>query len=1034
MTLTMTARRRHNTPRVRALAVDKFDRADGALGSNWTAGSEGAPQIVNGRVQGTPTTLNSAYTRIGFDIDQFSEIEVSSTPLPATAWIGPAVRMQNSGNDLYGVIYYNDPSTGVTVWHLVLYKRVSGAYTDISTLSAPSSGGLGPSGYTFNGSLNAGDKIRLSVAGTELTVWVNDKRVMRVNDSSITTAGSPGIISFNGATCESWAGGNTVAEPPAPVQVFTGAPPNAATNGGVGAGLHFKVLAPNAPNRSIPHNFLIALPVDSDGVLGYGDPMDVLYGLRIHNKYNLTVVVPAYVTAGTWGNDNPSNSTQNNETFTINTLVPWIKANFSITGLEKVLLIGFSRSGFGGATLMFRHPTVFDKGAFWDWPFDMTWAQTSGYGASTYGTQANFENNYQMTSGPGGYVDTHKAPFQSTKRLWIGGHEAFPVDDPDTHTVYNTYGILHDADPDQLRAHAWTSGWVERGLAAIVPDVIPPSPPQTLVASTPSPFEVDLSWQPSVDDRGVTGYNIERVGPGGGAFVQVGTTTGTSYVDSSVIGSSSYNYRVKAIDNAGNLSTYSNIVSVTTATPDTTPPTQPGTLSAPSVSSGSVSLSWGASTDNVAVDHYTVERNNVQIATTTGTTFTDNSVIGGDTYSYRVRAVDTDHNLSPYSNTISVTTPASSVRQLVLTQVASDNFNRSNGSIAGANNWLAFTSGSAVIASNALASSAAAPTSLGDYRTSEAYNTDQYSKAVVSSAPASGDWVGLTVRNQNNQNNYLGIWFNNSGQLVLAIYKTVSGSFVALAGTQGLGASFPVGTVLTMRAEGSVITFEDSLGNGCSAIDTTFTGGTPGVLIVGTSGALDTWEGGKASTTALSTSAVADNFNRANNGLTVGQSNWQVMSGYPAVDPPIVSNQINPTTGAHAAAVRTDTFSLDHWSAVQQGTAAMNTAGFSGVLTRVNAALNSGYLGIVRGGSNISYQLFRLDNGSSTLLAIRAGPAITNDPAGTEYTLVSQGNRHSLRTNGAEILAVTDTTYPTGKPGVMGFPISSMDNWSAGNL
>ena len=69
--------------------------------------------------------------------------------------------------------------------------------------------------------------------------------------------------------------------------------------------------------------------------------------------------------------------------------------------------------------------------------------------------------------------------------------------------------------------------------------------------------------------------------------------------------------------------------------PDTTPPTQPGTLTATAVSGSEVDLSWGASTDNVGVTGYLIERcsgascsNFAQIAATagTGTTYKDTSV------------------------------------------------------------------------------------------------------------------------------------------------------------------------------------------------------------------------------------------------------------------------------------------------------------------------------------------------------------------------------------------------------------------------
>ena len=100
-------------------------------------------------------------------------------------------------------------------------------------------------------------------------------------------------------------------------------------------------------------------------------------------------------------------------------------------------------------------------------------------------------------------------------------------------------------------------------------------------------------------------------------------------------------------------------------TSDTTPPTQPGTLTATAVSGSEVDLSWGASTDNVGVTGYLVERcqgagcsNFAQIATPPAPappTKTPASV-ASTSYSYRVRATDAAGNLSPYSNTATTTT------------------------------------------------------------------------------------------------------------------------------------------------------------------------------------------------------------------------------------------------------------------------------------------------------------------------------------------------------------------------------------------
>ena len=96
---------------------------------------------------------------------------------------------------------------------------------------------------------------------------------------------------------------------------------------------------------------------------------------------------------------------------------------------------------------------------------------------------------------------------------------------------------------------------------------------------------------------------------------------------------------------------------------DTTPPTDPTGLTATANGSAGINLTWTASTDNVGVTGYLVERCQgagcstfAQIATPTGTTFGDTGLTAGTSYSYRVRARDAANNLSGYSATASATT------------------------------------------------------------------------------------------------------------------------------------------------------------------------------------------------------------------------------------------------------------------------------------------------------------------------------------------------------------------------------------------
>src|SRR5206468_3390740 len=92
-------------------------------------------------------------------------------------------------------------------------------------------------------------------------------------------------------------------------------------------------------------------------------------------------------------------------------------------------------------------------------------------------------------------------------------------------------------------------------------------------------------------------------------FAQITSVAGTAYGDSGLASATSYSYRVRATDAAGNLSGYSNIASATTLTaPDTTPPTAPSGLTATAVSTTQINLAWAASTDNVGVTGYLVER------------------------------------------------------------------------------------------------------------------------------------------------------------------------------------------------------------------------------------------------------------------------------------------------------------------------------------------------------------------------------------------------------------------------------------------
>ncbi|RKF03739.1 putative secreted protein (Por secretion system target) [Tenacibaculum lutimaris] len=89
-------------------------------------------------------------------------------------------------------------------------------------------------------------------------------------------------------------------------------------------------------------------------------------------------------------------------------------------------------------------------------------------------------------------------------------------------------------------------------------DTQAPTAPSNLAASNITETSVSLAWSASTDNTGVTGYDIYQ------GATKIATVTNTTYNVTGLTAATNYTFSIKAKDAAGNESTASNTVSITT--------------------------------------------------------------------------------------------------------------------------------------------------------------------------------------------------------------------------------------------------------------------------------------------------------------------------------------------------------------------------------------------------------------------------------------------------------------------------------------
>ena len=172
----------------------------------------------------------------------------------------------------------------------------------------------------------------------------------------------------------------------------------------------------------------------------------------------------------------------------------------------------------------------------------------------------------------------------------------------------------------------------------------------------------DAQGRPTLTWKAVTGaakYEVYRARSKDGDYIKYSTVTGTSYTNTSYIeNGNTYYYKVRALKSDGTAGAWSSIVSVTYRAAST------GTLSAPAVTGGNdaqgrPTLKWNAVSGAAKYEVYRARSLNgdyIKYSTVTGTSYTNTSYIeDGNTYYYKVRALDANGTAGAWSSIVSVT-------------------------------------------------------------------------------------------------------------------------------------------------------------------------------------------------------------------------------------------------------------------------------------------------------------------------------------------------------------------------------------------
>jgi hypothetical protein len=811
------------------LASDNFNRANGALGTGWTATSDGALAISSQQVIGK-AGQNTGNTRTGetYPGDQFSQIQVTSTALSGGQWIAAAVRMQSSGQNAYaGLYYWNFGSP-----ELMLFKRTGGAWTQLG-------------GVYNSGALATGTQLQVQAVGSTISLWQNGVQRLSVTDTSL-TSGAPGIMAYGNSTADNWSGGSATT-----ASTFT--------VGGTASGLSGSVVLQDngGDNLSVSANGPFTFPT----ALASGSAYSVT--VKTNPSGQTCTVTSGSGTIGAANVTNVAVSCANVVKYSVGGTASGLSGtvvlqdnggdNLSVTASGPFTFATTLASGSAYSVTVLTNPT------------GQTCTVTSGSGtiaaanvtsvavscaASTGGTGTTASDDFNRSDGALGANWTAI----SDGAMSISGQQVIG-------TVGQNTGDIRTAETypgDQYSQIQVTSTSLSGGqwIAAAV----------RMQNGGQDAYAGLYYWnfgspELMLFEREGGGWN--QLGAYNSGVLSAGTLLRITVTGSTVSFQQNGVQRL-SVTNADITGGAPGIMAYGNSTADN--------WSGGSGAGGTtVSYSVGGTVSGLSGTLVLQDNGTDDLSLSASGAFTfATKVPQGAGYAVTVESSPASQNctITNGSGTIgaaNVTNVAIACANVTLTP-GSDNFNRANGSLGAG--WAATSDGAMAISSQVVIGTAGQNT--GEIRTGETYSSDQYSQIEVTSTQLTGtQWIGAGARLQNSgQSGYVGLYTWNSGSPQLQLFVRNAGSWSQLGNSYNSGA-LPAGTQLRVVAVGNTIAL---LQNGVQRIavsDSTFSGGAPGIMANGAATG-DNWaaanSGFQVSTGSTSSGITSYNVISANNG------------------------------------------------------------------------------------------------------------------------------------------------------------------------